>query len=164
MTKRNRGFTLIEVMVVMLIVGIVFVGGVVLLDRGMRGQIEQEVGRFNALFELARNEAMLNASHRGLGFQRDGYGFYRLGPQGQWALMTEKPYRLQTLADGIEPRLYIDGLQVTLPLKLPDRPQVWLLASGETRPFELAFREYGGEGRRIILDAFGRREEVDENF
>lgn len=157
MPRRAQGFTLVEVMVVMLIVGIIFVGGVVMLERGLRGQLEDEVNRFNALFELVRNEAMVNSSHRGLGFQRDGYGFYRLSPQGQWLLIEESPLLLKKLGQGLEQRLYIDGLQVSLPLSLPAKPQVWMLASGETRPFELALTEAGGEGLNIRLDAFGRR-------
>lgn len=159
--RHARGFTLVEVMVVVIIIGIVFAGGVALLDRGLRGQLDQEVERFNLLYTLARDEAMMNSAHRGIGLYPDGYAFYRLDQQGQWSLLADKPLQPRSFPAGIHGRLYLDGLQANLPTQPPAKPQLWLLASGETRPFELVLQSPDGERRTLARDAFARRLDDD---
>jgi len=159
--RHARGFTLVEVMVVVIIIGIVFAGGVALLDRGLRGQLDQEVERFNLLYQLTHDEAMMNSAHRGIGLYLDGYAFYRLDTQGQWSPLADKPLQPRSYPAGIRGWLYLDGLQVSLPAQPPAKPQLWLLASGETRPFELVLQAPDGERRTLARDAFARRLDDD---
>jgi len=151
-----RGLTLIELLVVMVIIGVVFTGGVVLLDRGLRGQLQLESERLSAMLGLAREEAMLKASHYGIGFWRQGYGFYHVDSSGSWQRLHASALRDRTLAAPLRLRVWLDGQPLDLPDGPPKAPQVWLLASGETLPFALELDESDGKGRRLRMDSFGQ--------
>jgi len=148
-----RGFTLLELMVVLTIIGIVFVGVVVLVTDPSPDK--DTAARFQARLALARDQAMMRGETLGLEIWRDGYRFQRLGEDWTWQPLGDGPLAAQSLPQGFHHRLRLDGVAVSLPGKPGRDPQVRILSTGESTPFELAFV---GEGGEVIIrrDLLGR--------
>lgn len=151
---RQRGFTLIEVMVVVVIVGIM--SAVVLMSLNLVGndrQVRQEARRLASLVELAADEALLQGRELGLEFTTSGYRFVEFDPYGaQWhAVAGDELLRERRLPEGLRFYLYIEDKPVTLreqpAITARDdedsgprtdyAPHALLMSSGEITPFEL---------------------------
>src|SRR5256885_13245853 len=74
--RAGAGFTLVEMLVVVLIIGVISAG--VLLSISLTGrdhELEKESDRLLALFTYAREQAELQTREYGVLFQDDGYEF-----------------------------------------------------------------------------------------
>jgi general secretion pathway protein H len=142
----QHGFTLLELMVVVVLIGIIltFVVGSV-GDGGRRDRIQREAQRLTALVELVGEEAVLKSTIIGLRFGEHGYEFMRYS-ESQWQGITDdgllKP---RTIDDAIVMELLVEGFSVGLgEVALSDdeedepKPQVIFLPSGERTAFELS--------------------------
>lgn len=141
----QRGFTLIEVIVVVFIVGIMASFAVISMGGGGQDRVvEQEARRVTALLELVRDEGILTAREQGLGFTEHAYVFlrrYRVGDRTyEWLpVEDDQTLRRRDLEDlGISFALYVEGTRVSL-LRDVENPgvQVILGPSGELTAFEL---------------------------
>ena len=135
--KASRGFTLIEVLVVLLIIGLTV--GFVTLSIGTGGaarQTEEEARRLAALIELAREEAVLRSQELAIEFRRDGYRFLQLSEEKWLPLGDDELLRRRVLPSGIELALELEDDEVVLSAE-PEKetPHVFLLSSGESSPF-----------------------------
>lgn len=172
---RARGFTLIEVVAVLFIVGIMAAFAVIAMGDGGHDRIlEQETRRLGALVELARDEAILGGEARAIGFTRHGYAFlqqYRVDERSyEWLPLDEdRSLRPRDLAErSLEFTLYVEGVAVSLPREA-DRPppHVYLEPAGDVTPFQLdvapegarspAWRLQSLPGGRVLI---GRPEEA----
>jgi general secretion pathway protein H len=141
----QRGFSLLELLVVVAIIGIL-VGAVVLsvYTVGYDRQIEQEVQRLRSIVSLLHEEALMQTRDYGLMFTETGYRFYLYDyKELKWLEITGD----QVLGQHALPRdltfdIALDGRPLQLP---PDfealegedpEPQVMVLASGELTPFD----------------------------
>ena len=150
----GAGFTLLELLVVLTIMGVVFTGAVVLVTD--REPEAEAAGRFAALFGVARDRALLGGETYGLELWRDGYRFHRLDGALEWQPVTGPPLGERLLPEAVEQRLYLDGEPVGLGGGPGSPPQVRLLATGESTPFALHF--LGPGGRAVVeRDGLGRR-------
>lgn len=104
--RRLSGFTLLELLVVMVIAGIVISLVAVNASPNERGRILDDGQRIARLFELAQEEAQLGA--RPLAWEGDasGWRFLEATPQG-W-----QPMRVDVFAPG-KWRLAMDGVRIT---------------------------------------------------
>lgn len=146
----QRGFTLLELMVVVIIIGVMTTFAVLSLGNSAARRVDEEAYRFASLIRLAADEAVLQGREIGIEIKRDGYVFHQFDDQfRQWVPMaTNLVYRSRTLTEGMTIDLRLDDQEMVLPAvgeaedgeeEDPPQPQVLLLSSGEMTPFELIF-------------------------
>lgn len=166
--NQQRGFTLLEIMVVVLIIGIsasVVMLNVSGVDRA--DELKKQAQRFQLVFSMASEYAILNQQQLGLRIDQNQYYFVILDDEQQWQkvenndLLSEyslpDPFSLslelddlpwqedQSLFDSklFDEQLSFDDDEMNIGAqeeekKLPP-PQVWLLSSGDITPFSLTF-------------------------
>ncbi|MGB5062710.1 MAG: type II secretion system minor pseudopilin GspH [Candidatus Competibacter sp.] len=161
MSAPPRGFTLLEVMVVMLLIGIMTSFALLSVGGGPQERLAEEGQRLAALMELHQQEAILRGELRGIRFTRTGYAILSLNEQGEWqppAATTTLVRR--ALPEDIALGLWVDGRPAEL-AAAGRLPQVLLLASGEATEFVAVFGFTDDRGLdapmyRVAGDTLGR--------
>ena len=157
----TRGFTLLEVMVVMILVGFMTSFALLSVGGGPRDRLAEEARRLAALVELHQQEAILNGETRAVRFDREHYRVLSLDDQNQW----RPPAASATLIERQLPEDLTLGLWIEGRPAVPDPdnewPQVLLLASGETTEFVATFGFADEKGtdaprHRVAGDGLGR--------
>jgi general secretion pathway protein H len=166
--RSGAGFTLIEILVVVLIIGIMVAGTVLSLRvSGDDRELDNERDRLLALSDYLRDQAALQNREYGIRCYIGGYEFLVYEPRTtQWESLTGDPQlRPRRLPAGIEVQLEVEGRQVVLP---PEKtpgvgkdervPQIMLFSSGEMSQFEWTLRRSGGgPGVQFVPDPEGDR-------
>lgn len=171
----SRGFTLIEVLVVVVIVGVI--SSVVLLSAGLIGtdrELQKDTRRMSSLIELAADEAVLQGRDLGLEILRNGYRFVEFDPYlDQWhEVAGDELLRPRELADDHRFELYIEDRAVTLnetaaetavdedrqasPNTANYAPHVLIMSSGQLTPADLLIvRDRDRSSMQLTIDAAG---------
>ena len=157
-----RGFTLLEVLVVVVIIGVMATVAVLSIgNRSLDDRLAVEARRLQELFALAADEAVLQGVELGFVQTPEGYEFLQL-KDGHWVPLEDAgPLRARALAEPFYLSLQVDGRAVA-PQRTDDdkvelKPQVVLLSSGDATEFilDLKVRQYDPY-YRLNGDVLGR--------
>lgn len=107
---RAAGFTLIEIMLVVLVISITLGIVGVNLVRDDRDRVKEEADRLAMVLSAARDESILQGRVMVVEFGRDGYRFLRVGSQGEIQPITgDDSFVPRRLPDGMTLSAEIDG-------------------------------------------------------
>ena len=174
--QRQNGFTLLELLVVIVIVSILFTYTTLAIrSNSPEDLIKEEAFRLEHLIRLAMEETILRGEEYGLEVYVDGYRFLRLY-DGQWQpLSTDKILHEREFENEIELEMHIEESKIFIdsvldPLsdkeadldEIPEdekkakvKPQIYLLSSGEIDPeFDIRFYMLGVETSYIVKGLF----------
>lgn len=162
-----KGFSLLELLVVIVIVGIL-VTFTTLAIRGTDPEdlIKEEALRFNRLLQLAQEEAILKGLEYGIAFSPDGYQFLVL-LDNEWQVLDADPLlRPRNLEHDIEIELMVEQTDIVMTdeddndegeddeSKEKVKPQVFLLSSAEITPEFTARFVIPGVDNAYQVDAY----------
>ena len=154
-TPRNQfGFTLLEILVVMILLGIIVSVAVLSAGGDKQREIEQEVQRMVQLIHLAKEEAILNRRELAIKFSPNAYEFLQLEDEDWIPYQDDRLFYQREFGDEYELRLLQDGISVSL--QDEDAGRILLLSSGEMTPFELYFGLWDSDAQfHLIGNALG---------
>ncbi|MFQ6372258.1 type II secretion system minor pseudopilin GspH [Shewanella sp. YIC-542] len=162
--QRSRGFTLLEVMLVVLLMGLMAAAVTLSIGGGnQQQQLLREAQRFVAVTETLADEAVLSGQFVGVVIDKNAYR-YVIYLDDKWQpLQRDNLLGEHTLPAGISTDLQVEGLpldqeeeQASLfgddkpfdqrqQKQRHPEPQIMLLPSGEMSSFELTFIASGGD-------------------
>lgn len=164
---RSKGFTLVEILVVVVIMAVVI--SLTVLSIGTTGrdsQLDEESRRLEGLLGMLHERALLEGRDFGMRIEPAGYEFLVYVPaRDRWERMNqEQEYRHRDLPKGVSFQLELDSQVVVLKpvdknlsTELIGTPQVAIAASGEGTPFRLTLeREQTQTKASVAGDAFGK--------
>lgn len=147
---RASGFTLIEVLIVVVIIGVITAGIVLSVNiTGRDRELEKESDRLLALFSYAREQAALQTREYGVMFQDDGYEFLTYDTRrATWRSVFEDDALIaRHLPDGLGFKLTVEARPVVLarPKDSKDKtPQVMIFSNGDLTTFAATLEREGG--------------------
>jgi general secretion pathway protein H len=120
------GFTLMEVLVVIVIIGVIVSAAT--LSFGILGgdrESEDEARRFWALLQQAREEAELQTADIGVYVAASSYEFLRMDPRKRlWVpIAGDVLYFPRQLPEGLRFRVWLESREIVLKPQLPDRSE-----------------------------------------
>ena len=146
----SAGFTLIEIMVVVVIIGVVAALTVLSFTvTGRDRELEKESDRLFALFTYAREQAELQTREYGVLFQDDGYEFLSYDVRRAiWrGVPDDEALVARRLPDGLGVKLTVEARPVVLtrPKDARDKtPQVMIFSNGDLTSFAATLEREGG--------------------
>ncbi|MCK5001996.1 MAG: type II secretion system minor pseudopilin GspH [Gammaproteobacteria bacterium] len=174
--SRVDGFTLLELMIVIVIVAILF-SFATLTIRGSSPEdlIKEEAHRLHRLIQLALEEAVLKNTEYGLEFKSNSYRFLTYTGDQWQAISSDKLLRERELPEDMEIELAIEQTDIIIgdtaetidqdsdeeDEEKKAKPQVFLLSSEEITPeFSARFSLHGIETSYIVTGTIDGKNEV----
>lgn len=160
------GFTLIEVLVVLVLIGIIISFAVLKVGGDRRAdELDRAARTFAAVLELASDAAISRGEEWGVQIDSEGYRFVVLGQdkqddkqdndnkQDKWIDVEIDPvFRPRAWDRGMRVELELEGRDALLEDagKEEDQPNILLLSSGEMTPFVATFSARETEARAQV--------------
>jgi general secretion pathway protein H len=148
--SRHGGYTLIEILIVMLIISIVGVASLLTISANKNSRLETYAKQLSNLITLAQQQAMLEPAVLGLMIQKQTLTFYEYQQaidakhKSTWVPLTDTVLKPHRIPKEIELQLRIAEQSVST--QSPD-PQLVISSSGDVTPFHI----YVGEKNKSPL-------------
>lgn len=152
----QRGFTLLEIIVVVVIIGVL--ASLMTFSLGGNSRVnalEDEARRLTALVELAAQESVLQSQELMLEVSATGYGFAAYNGEVWQPLAGDDILRAREMPDDIRLSAVVDGVDLSGDAEAEEGGQgvdvarVFILSSGEMSTFEITLRLFGGPAFRL---------------
>jgi general secretion pathway protein H len=171
---RSKGFTLVEILVVIVIMAVVISITVLSVSStGRDSQLDEESRRIEGLVGLLHERALLEGRDFGLRIEPAAYEFVVYDPRrDRWMMLDqEREFRHRDLPKGITFQLQLDSQTVVIKpvdqnLSSGDQrnPQVAIAASGEGTPFRLTLQRDATQAKASVDgDALGKISRENSN-
>lgn len=132
----NQGFTLIEILIVIVIISIVSSIAALTISHNQQKQYEYLAKSLAHLITLAEEEAMLRPATLGLAFTPENYQFFEYQDKGtktHWVALTDKLFGKHTYSSSIKLTVHVQNKTVPL----DGQPHLIISASGDIVPFTI---------------------------
>ncbi|MCC6209094.1 MAG: type II secretion system minor pseudopilin GspH [Gammaproteobacteria bacterium] len=156
---RAAGFTLLEILVVVLIIGIVLTFATLTIRDDIHDRLKTEARRLAALLTLASQETVLQGAEMAVAFSPQGYRFQVLDEE-KWVDAEDPVLRKRELPGDLSLFLEIEG--VTLAGDGEDKTntdaeeaRIYLFSSGEMTPFTLTLKDRNSTATYQMSADFG---------
>ena len=134
---RESGFTLLELLAVIFIIGIVTSIASISIGQRSSQVVQDEPQRLNGLLRLASEEAVMQGRELALEFSDEAYSFLKLDDNSRWLPVgDDKLLAERAFPPDINIKLEIEGATASFDDK-KNLPRVFVLSSGELTPFTL---------------------------
>ena len=174
-TRQQSGFTLFEILAVVMIIGIIVAIGV--MSVGLLGgdrELQRQALRLSTIVELSSEEAQMQGRDFGLEFMQKGYRFVEYDPiLDIWAeVLGDDMLGTRQLEETMEFELIIEDREVLLQAEAQETetdeddndrdltddylPHVLVMSSGDITPFEIRiYRDGDNIPSGVTVDAAG---------
>lgn len=159
--RHASAFTMIEVMVVILIIGIIINFAVISLDiHNPADELKTEARRLASIMELASEEALLRSELIGIAIDENNYEFFTFEEE-KWIPIEDSVFRSRTLPEEMSLELLTEQAMDGQNTDESILPGIVFMMSGEMTPFEIKisspliddyFRLLGSETGVLELD------------
>ena len=156
--NRAAGFTLIEILVVLIVVGLLASLAVFTLGgSSQQRQLENQVQELYLLMQTASDQSVLNNQELGVTVNEGGYQFLAFQDEdGDWKPEDERLFHARSFPDWLVITKFIENDAPKL-ASGDDRtlPDVVFFSSGETTPFQIEFTVAGTPDQKQVLESDG---------
>jgi len=167
----NAGFSLLELLVVIVIIGIAVSFATLAFGDNQAERMSHKSKQLAALIDLAKEQAIFNSQELGVLFTKDSYAFYKMDvtinkekeEKTVWLpIEDDRILSKRTLPDGLEYELFLEGTQVTFAAsKLKEiTPHVFILSDGSISSFELNLTDGSDHNFKMKMAENGKYEMV----
>ncbi len=168
--KSQQGFTLLEIMLVVMLMAVISAGVVMTLpsDSGYRA-LKDEAQRFSAILQTANDEALMSGHELGIVIDKQSYEFvvYEFKSK-KWIPVPTPNFKTKMELEQIELVLSLSGFawdkreEEENPFEEEDSfseqddeekqiiPQIFVMSSGEVTPFKLRFSSLDKDNKAWI--------------
>ncbi len=152
----HRGFTILELLVVLLIVGIMVSLATLSVGGNENRTLRNEAQRLTALIELAVQESVLNGAEMAVEFDEETYQFLIYDGKDWLPMPDGKVFRPRELPSGIRMEVEVEGQGAEENLfGETEVVRIWILSSGETSPFTITLELEDGPSYKLDGDMMG---------
>lgn len=160
--RKQRGFTLFEILIVMVIISIIMGMAVLSFPNPAKDRLKLARERMQQMYQVAQDEAIFEGKEIGINYWKTGYAFMEFDGEKWLPIEGDRQLKSYELPDGIQVSLVLEGIDTVMPADAREKPQVYLFSSGEATPFEVIFNLDELKSNVFSVDIFGR-EVIDSN-
>jgi type II secretion system protein H len=177
MPKSHTGFSLLEMLLVLVILGVLYGIASVSLNGIKANPIEQASSQLGGLIRLTQNEAVIRSQVLGILIDQKGYQVLEQAAPKEWLPIKLSKAERYDFEPKLEVQLYLDQIPVILPeyrepteleqflgtdQETPQQPQIVMLPTGEMTPFGFEWSE-GASTLKQHWDGVGRVSDASDS-
>lgn len=153
--RQMKGFTLLELMVVILIMGLLLTMATMSVNTSSDKSLETEARRFATLIKLASDETIMNVRPMAVQVNAKGYQYSLDGEVEN----NDPIFRPREVADHIQISATIENEKIDFEtLDEGTFANIYVLPSGEMTPFSVIFSQDDGLAYEVVGDFMGKVE------
>jgi len=168
---RQQGFTLLELLLVIVIVAIVSAAVVITMNPdNTHRELEKEARRLTQVLRQLADESLFQGQEFGVRFQEEEYAFFIWDREtNQWQSYEQAPvfrtyslpepfvmvFEAEDISYSLKKKNTPEDSQESISSEEPEisPPNAWFLSSGEITPFSISMFSDGDSERRYLISA-----------